>query len=98
MARKRFTPERARQEVVFIYARRRVRGLALRVTHEHRLTTERCEPLLYSVCIRNSRSEVVHTGKITIGRDAGRLQFIVQGMPAEDAVKWAEGEVKKVYG
>ena len=21
----------------------------------------------------------------------------VQGMPAEDAVKWAEGEVKKVY-
>ena len=22
----------------------------------------------------------------------------VQGMPAEDAVKWAEGEVRKVYG
>ena len=22
----------------------------------------------------------------------------VQGMSAEDAVKWAEGEVKKVYG
>jgi multiple sugar transport system substrate-binding protein len=22
----------------------------------------------------------------------------VQGMPAEDAVKWAEGEVKKIYG
>ena len=22
----------------------------------------------------------------------------VQGMPAEDAVKWAEGELKKVYG
>ena len=22
----------------------------------------------------------------------------VQGMPAEDAVKWADGEVRKVYG
>jgi multiple sugar transport system substrate-binding protein len=26
------------------------------------------------------------------------LAKAVQGMPAEDSVKWAEGELKKVYG